>query len=264
MHKPFWISAVRLSLLPALQPMLSVATVTAIGLLACAGPFSQGAEAKLGPSVLAQQPVKVKPRITGRVGGRVPGATRGGEQCMGSGSAYQAYANQMSALVPVTNTAYTASETPTLLVYLPAGPARMAKLSITNEAKQAKTLTVPLSGQAGVTAIQLPALKLNQDYKVSFAVLCSNVQANQAVAPFVESNIRRMQLSPMAYRMISKSPSQEQFKLYDSQGLWIDAIASLAQQRRLAPANAQLNAAWDAMLKSDYVRLAEVAPAPLL
>ena len=204
--------------------------------------------------------------------GRPPNRTSGGSR--GPCSA------QLIALVPgsgevkveggnclsesVSALALTSVETPTLWFYVPEqSTAKLSAEFVLLERKQVvhKQL-IGLSETPGIIHIYLTLpLETDEQYRWLFSILINPQRPSQN--PAVEGLIQRIEPDSTLNSQLKEATSQrELMAIYARNGIWHDALTSLAQLRREAPGDASLTANWSDLLSS--VGLGAIAEFPLV
>lgn len=198
------------------------------------------------------------------------GASRSGQLCGQASSPLPATEETVTPLLPKTNVGMTQQAHPTILVYLPETGEKEALFSIKDRSKQLHyQMRVPISGEAGVVAIQLPddapALEIGKNYQWFFALKCGGKL--HPSNPLVSGWIERIQpdtdtaLTPLA------NPDdllQEAISLGNS-GVWYDTAATLARLRVMEPENAEVSTHWQELLDSvglETLVMMPLAPSP--
>ncbi|MBE9040918.1 DUF928 domain-containing protein [Oscillatoriales cyanobacterium LEGE 11467] len=152
------------------------------------------------------------------------------------------------ALLPQSDRGTTELERPTILLYLPETVGEEALFTMRDEEGNLHyQMKVPLSGNAGIVAIQLPedapALEIDRAYQWSF-----DLQDSDRV------ETRASRIRAWIERVEPNSSNGTE--------VWYDAVAALAQLRAAQPNNAALNHRWQELLGS--VGLEELATAPII
>ncbi|MGB3239727.1 MAG: DUF928 domain-containing protein [Geitlerinemataceae cyanobacterium] len=183
------------------------------------------------------------------------GASRSGQLCGQASSPFASTQEAVTPLLPSSNSGMTQLDRPTILVYLPETGEKEAMFSIKDEGKQLHyQMNVPISGEAGLVAIQLPedapALEVGKNYQWFFALKCDGKlhPSNPLVSGWIErsSSNGESAFSP------SSNPDgllQEAIALGNS-GIWYDTVATLARLRTMQPDNSQVSTHWNELLAS--------------
>lgn len=161
----------------------------------------------------------------------------------------------------------TVSARPTFFVYVPQidNPAKAQFTLQDGEGTQELyTVTFDLDGKEGIIGVTLPddaeALVVNQPYVWQMGVDCSSeANAMDEFTPdvVVDSSIERVALDDMP-----TSSSLDTAIYYAEQGIWQDAIATLAQLRYANSNDVNVTEAWQDLLA--LAGLPEVADAPIV
>ncbi|NJK30043.1 MAG: DUF928 domain-containing protein [Acaryochloris sp. SU_5_25] len=197
---------------------------------------------------------------------RVAGGTRGSSSCFGEDTC-------LIALLPERDPGVlrTALDYPVLLFHLPKTAAQTLEFRLfhpLNHKVYKTSLTPP--AQTGIISIDLSNLKDTDgkglpplEYGKSYGWDCSLIldSLNRSKNLNVEGSITRETLNPNLEETLKQSTPVERLPLYAANNLWYDLIATLYQQRRTQPNNADLSAQWTTVLKE--INLDKIAQVPL-
>ncbi|MGI0483788.1 DUF928 domain-containing protein [Pantanalinema rosaneae CENA516] len=169
----------------------------------------------------------------------------------------------LTALVPSQQFGLTWAERPTLWVYLPKTSARQLVLSIREAGNLPHSQSfLPITGEAGVMGIQVaataPALEVGKSYQWAVVLVCGDRPSPND--PVVTAWMRRVLPSP------SIEPPEaplDRAALYGEQGIWYDALTTLAEAYRAQPHDSTLTQIWAEFLAQSEVGLGEIATMPL-
>lgn len=169
---------------------------------------------------------------------------------------------KLTALVPENNIGRTVSEYPVFFFYLPETEAQLAEFVLQDEkGNQIYQTTLKINNSSGVIGVNIPAnqnvspLQLGKNYRWSVALICDTEDRS---ADVLETGIvRRVELSADIRSQLEQANSREKAVIYAQNGIWQDALFSLAAARRANPNDAQLAADWKSLL--DSVKLSEIA-----
>ncbi|MGI0486930.1 DUF928 domain-containing protein [Pantanalinema rosaneae CENA516] len=256
--------------LAALSALLSVTVGVASPLL-----FSQSVFAQLPPvpsgggrpggtiaggSRFAPPP---PPSDMGAPGSRSSGASRG--ICLGS--------QDIIALMPIYPQGrsqlvwgLTTVDHPTFWFYVPSvtGPAAEMEFVLRDQSGQKLYETKADLTQAGVMGVTLPTtaptLTTGDRYQWYFKVRCP--AAPSQLPKYVNGWIERRAIAPTLASQLQQATPAQRAALYAQQGIWFDAVTTLAQLRQSQPNDATLAQQWAELLES--VQLPELATQPLL
>ena len=160
----------------------------------------------------------------------------------------------LTALVPANDKwRLTVEGQPQFFVYLPQSSAKRAEfvLKAPNQ-KDVYRKSFPISGKAEIIGISLPknvaALEKGKDYKWFFTILCDSQDRSRN--PFVSELIRKQELDSSLAARVQKASLRDRSKLYAENGIWHDAVATLAELRRGSPNDATLVNEWKTLLQS--------------
>lgn len=200
-----------------------------------------------------------RPPLSNKRPDRTTGAgTRDSRRCQKSTPATAGNNLPLMALVPLKQSGgLTLAERPTFWVYVPENSAKQVVLNIqeqeeTLQGKQIKTSLkthsqtfFTINGASGLMSLtpsetSLP-LKIGKTYKWAMVLVCAKVHPDN---PVVTAWVQRV--APPG------SPKQgttlEQASWYGEQGLWYDALTTLAQTKSMS--NPDLSQVWDDFLNS--------------
>jgi hypothetical protein len=171
----------------------------------------------------------------------------------------------MQAMTPEDFFGTTLQARPTMMVYLPESDATEAVFTVKDEAKNLHyQMTVPVSGQAGVIAFQLPSdapeLKLDQNYQWYVALKIE--QDLVPGTPFVDGWVKRISPTPELTQKLAGLSDPKQAEILAAEGIWYDAAANLAKAYKMDPQNAAIAQDWKDLLSS--VNLTSVGDPSLL
>jgi Domain of Unknown Function (DUF928) len=103
-----------------------------------------------------------------------------------------------------------------------------------------------------------PAIAVDKPYLWTLTVACN---AKPADAVFVQGITQRAALSPKLQTQLTALAPLDRAKLYAANGIWQDALDTVALQRRAKSTQPQALAAWNSLLKQ--VGLQDLADLPL-
>lgn len=156
----------------------------------------------------------------------------------------------------------TIAERPMFLFFIPfTDPKTKLEFSVqTSDGEDVYRTSLTPPSKAGVMPIQLPSgskLEMNQSYRWTLKARLPVQGSSTSEQVYVQGWIRRVQ-KPDASSISDEAESL----IYAEQGLWYDAIASLAAARSRNPNNPQLKQNWLDLLRS--ANLEALADKPLL
>ncbi|MEG4506515.1 DUF928 domain-containing protein [Microcoleus sp. F6_B4] len=173
----------------------------------------------------------------------------------------------LTALVPKNKIGRTVSEYPTFFFYLPKTEAESAEFILKDQSgnqiyKQDLTIT-NLSGVIGVSIpanTNVPPLEVGKSYRWNFTVICNSQDRS---GDEIESGVlRRVELSADIRSQLEKADPRQKTVIYAENGIWQDALSTLAAIRRANPNDAELTADWESLL--DSVKWGEIAKEPIV
>lgn len=161
---------------------------------------------------------------------------------------------------------------PTFWFYVPDSSTSLQRVEFVLQDEQDNDVwrtSVSLPQKPGVISVRLPsslkALQINQNYhwffKTEIAASC-NRQQPVIAKDLVEGWVQRVSPTPTLASQLKTAPPNQQIALYAQNGLWYDALTSLAELRRINPQDGTLNADWQELLQS--VGLGDIASKSLV
>lgn len=200
--------------------------------------------------------------------GSPEGRQRGGGSRKGPCDRYRL----LAALVPNPQAivfANTVSAHPTFWLYIPEPLMPEASIEfalLDAEDSQAdytyKTTLKATEVKSGLVRLSVPPtaspLAKDKPYLWTFTLACN---AKPADAVFVQGIIQRVGLTPQQEKQLTTLSPLEQAKFYAANGIWHEALDTLAGQYRLNPQQAQLSTLWKSLLQQ--VGLQDLAAKPL-
>ncbi|MEH2257380.1 DUF928 domain-containing protein [Nostoc sp.] len=217
-------------------------------------------------TTFTQPPIPDSPPPGGRVRG---GAKRGGP------SGCPPPKIDLTALVPfiqeansVINVwAQTTVEHPSWFFYVPYtkdSPYTVEFVLQDPDANEVYKKAIALSDKPGVIRVSLPStapgLAVDKQYRWFFTINCDKQQ--NAPPTFVEGVIKRVNLSQATVKEIETAEPLKRYAIYAQNGIWYEALTTLAELRQKNPQDPALKSEWQNLLSS--IRLNDVAEEPIL
>ena len=233
-------------------------------------PINSALRPTLNPSVKSQKPLIFKtpppPPNLGAPGQRKAGGSRGCSDVNLQNT--QSKDKVLTALAPEYSkeqlvTGLTTQKHPTLWFYVPyQSDSAYAKLVLEDEKGQTIYKT-PLTGTPGIVSVSLPStsseVTIGKRYHWYFNIYCK--QDNEFLAS-VEGDVQLLALNPTIESQLDKATPQQQVALYATNGIWYEALTTLAHLRRTSPQDANLARDWASLLES--VGLQNLAAEPIV
>ena len=155
----------------------------------------------------------------------------------------------LKALVPNSRFGATVAPYPTFFVYMPAVSPQASPLPVEfvlqdKNGDEVYRSSFKTNGMSGIVTLNLPTqaglspLKVGQDYKWSFSVICQADERSKDIT--VEGWVRRVELNNTLNTQLKQASLQQQAELYAEAEIWHDALAALVQLRRDNPNNAAI------------------------
>ncbi|MBE9004176.1 DUF928 domain-containing protein [Fortiea sp. LEGE XX443] len=116
----------------------------------------------------------------------------------------------------------------------------------------------------GIISVSLsadaPALAVNQQYRWFLTFSCDKQEQSPPV--YVEGVVKRVNLSQEITQQLQTATPSQQFAIYAQNGIWHEALTTLAKMRQKKPLDTALQTQWQDLLVS--IRLGDVATEPIL
>ncbi|MEH2251357.1 DUF928 domain-containing protein [Nostoc sp.] len=123
---------------------------------------------------------------------------------------------------------------------------------------------IALPDKAGVMRVSLPttapALALDKQYRWFFTINCD--KEKDSPPTFVNGVIKRVELNPAAVKELQTAEPLKRYAIYAQNGIWYEALTTLAQLRQNNPQDAALQAEWRNLLNS--IGLKDIAAESIL
>lgn len=194
------------------------------------------------------------------------GATRG-NSCSNTQNVSGLSLTALVPTVPETNNwAVTTAANPPFFIYVPNSSARKAEFVLKDEAQNDIYRTsFPLSGKAEIIELRLPkstSLEIGKQYSWYFTIFCNSLDRSQNA--FTNSWSMRTELNSALAAQIQQAEPIERSRLYAQNGIWHEAVATLAEARRQNPDDAKLAGEWKKLLESAGIKDLVDAPFTLI
>jgi hypothetical protein len=173
----------------------------------------------------------------------------------------------LTALVPTNKIGRTVSEYPTFFFYLPKTEAELAELILEDESgNQIYQQDLTIKNLSGVIGVSIPAntnvppLEVGKSYTWKFTVVCD---PNDRSSDQLESGVvRRVELSADILSELEQADPRQKTFIYAQNGIWQDALSTLAAARRANPNDPVFQTDWESLL--DAVTLGKIAKEPIV
>lgn len=183
----------------------------------------------------------------------------------------------LAPLVPKTAMALTQAEYPRFFWFFPENTASRGEFrlfSVTNQGRGLWDDTLlyqtefQISGESGIASLKLPdtlnlpPLEVGQPYRWYVSLMCNPLDPvhNITISGWVE----RSALAPQVQDRLEQLQGRDRAELFAQEGLWFDALETLADLRCGDPNNPDLLNEWSALLQDDDIALANLVETPLL
>jgi hypothetical protein len=177
---------------------------------------------------------------------------------------------KLTALVPESLIGRTVSEYPVFFFYLPKTDfydVELAEFFLEDEnGSLIYETTLKTNNAAGVMSVSIPAnkkvspLEAGKNYRWSIALICD--PDDRSIDMVARGIVRRVELSADILRELDAADPRQKTVIYAENGIWQDALGTLAAARRANPNDTDLAADWESLL--DSVKLGEIAAEPIL
>ncbi|HIK12970.1 MAG TPA: DUF928 domain-containing protein [Oscillatoriaceae cyanobacterium M33_DOE_052] len=168
----------------------------------------------------------------------------------------------ITALVPKSATsepdwALTVSDRPDFYVYVPPTPAREAEFVLRDEEwNEVYRTSLAIDGAAGIVRVAMPKsaapLELGKNYRWHFALICPPGQQGSADdISVVEGWTRRQSVDDtLAAALKQATTPREIAEAYAQNGIWHDALTTIATQLQQSPEDQASREEWQDLLAS--------------
>ncbi len=156
----------------------------------------------------------------------------------------------------------TTAEYPTFLIAVRETAEQTVTFTLLDEKGEVYKTSFRISGKEGIVSISLPAtagippLAIGKDYQWSFATNCDNEVVT------ADGWIRRVEPSATLAQQLQPATGRDRVNAYAANGIWYDAVATLAELRRANPDDPKLISDWTSLLTQ--VGLKDVAEKPFV
>lgn len=139
---------------------------------------------------------------------------------------------------------------------------QIANFTLSDEQGEVYQTSFRIGGKGGIVRIALPAnagitpLLIGKDYRWSFSINCDN-EVDTA-----DGWIRRVEPSSTLAEQLQQATGRDRVLAYAANGIWYDAVATLAELRRANPDDPKLASDWTILLTQ--VGLKDVAERKLI
>jgi hypothetical protein len=172
------------------------------------------------------------------------------------------------ALVPENNQGLTGSGTPTFFFYVPKTekPQVVEFVLVDGNERQIYETQFTTDGNSGIVGITIPgtepanSLEVGKTYRWYFAMVPDQKNRNSDI--YVTGSIKRVAVNPELENKLKQGASLDLADRYQTNNLWYDAMATIAELRRSRPTDTAVVTKWQQMLNS--VNLQKLAQEPLV
>src|SRR6476469_1994376 len=160
----------------------------------------------------------------------------------------------LTALVQETPFSLTTAEYPTLFVYIPQTDAKSAEFVLADEKNRDIYKTkFNIASKVGVFSLSIPAtpisptLEVGNNYQWGFSLICDAEDRGRDLD--INGSIQRVNLNPDLVTNLEKASMRDRVNIYLKEGIWHDALITLASLRREKPNDSSLAKEWANMLQ---------------
>src|SRR4028119_410546 len=174
----------------------------------------------------------------------------------------------LTALIPTSNIGITLADHPPFFFYIPDVSLEGVEgefILLDEQYEPIYKKVIPLIEGDSIIRVELsdspslPSLKVGKSYYWFFSLLLDKVDrsSNANVAGW----IKRIEPNSALQQKLDTASSQQQPVIYATNGIWYEALASLAKLRCTSPNNAAIASDWESLLQQ--VGLPEISKKPL-
>ena len=264
-----------MSLYPRRPPFPKVCLAIALNLIVCGLPALAMAEPSAIPiegttgqreGIASKRAFGFVPPDRGIPGRREGGGTRGDECTQGSLS-------RLVALMPEKSLGLTTESYPQFFWFIPKTKARFVEFKLYDVDKQHVNRTpiyqtmFTITGEPGIASLTLPSeagippLESGRDYRWSLSLVC-NPENRTRDDIKVFGGVERVSLSLYDASRLEHLSQRDRLSIYEEDGLWLNALTTLANLRACDPSDADLSNRWASLLEA--VKLQDYAEQPLM
>ncbi len=165
--------------------------------------------------------------------------------------------------------AKTVAERPTFSYYLPYSPKSLRSIEFVLQKGEDDVYRAPvaLPQRPGIVSVSLPStakpLEIGEKYHwfLKISMNCDSQQLSDG-KDYVEGWVQRVELNPNLARQLEAATPQQRAALYAANGIWHEALTTLAALRLVNAEDATLKDDWTELLQS--TGLADIASKPIV
>lgn len=189
-----------------------------------------------------------KPPTTG-------GGTRGDRCAASETQSTQPLTALMPRLSPDGDMGLTVSAHPDFFIYVPSTSAKQAEFVVRDEAwNDIYRTTVNISGEEEIIKVSIPqsnqGLELGQNYRWHFALVCPENNRGIVNEIAIEGWTQRSELNPAIAAQLETASPRDQIQIYAQNGIWHEALSTLAELIQQSPKDANFMENWHQLLES--------------
>jgi hypothetical protein len=163
----------------------------------------------------------------------------------------------------------TSADHPRFWFFMPYEPTQMRAIEFVLQNSQDQTIyrtPIPAPSAPGIVSVNLPStvsgLEMNQQYHWFFKVRAVCEPNQTMTLDYVEGWIQRTHLEQGLRDRLTQATPRQQAALYAENGIWYDALNTLAELKLTQPEDGAIAQDWTDLLKS--VELEDLATQPLI
>ncbi|MBW4660427.1 MAG: DUF928 domain-containing protein [Drouetiella hepatica Uher 2000/2452] len=174
----------------------------------------------------------------------------------------------LTAIVPTVNGGVgglTTADQPSFWFYVPyaLNGDRSAEFVLLDDQNRYIYQTTLVNGESdaiGITQVTLPATVVLEKDRLYQWVFMVNCEIDNPI--FTRGSIRKVTIDPVLSTKIQQAEALEQVRLYAENGIWFEALSTLAELKTAKPGDAAIALEWKSLLQS--VDLTDIADSPFV
>lgn len=174
----------------------------------------------------------------------------------------------LTAIVPTVNGGVgglTTTDQPSFWFYVPyaLNGDRSAEFILLDDQNRYIYQTTLVNGESdaiGIMQVTLPATVALEKDRLYQWVFMVNCEIDNPI--FTRGSIRKVTIDPALSTKIRQAEALEQVRLYAENGIWFEALSTLAELKTAKPGDAAIALEWESLLQS--VDLADIADSPFV
>jgi hypothetical protein len=161
----------------------------------------------------------------------------------------------MPRLSPEGDMGLTVSAHPDFFVYVPSTSARQGEFVLRDEQwNDVYRTTINISGESEIVKVSIPesnqGLEIGQNYRWHFALVCPENNRGIVNEVAIEGWTQRTELNAAIAAELETATESDRPQIYAQNGIWHEAVSTLAELMQQSPNNATLTQQWNELLES--------------